>query len=320
MYRWRPTAAPFSARKTLLRRAQRALSFGILIASYFFEVPNLNAAAAAPHARLTQILFRSALILLVPGVLLVAFFAIHHARSHASAVGTAQVSSLQTNWQAGLDVSETVASGSRRIVFPYSVIPGGVRDAWELQAATAKDPVVAEHYSDFRIVRAHTLRLAVPTAMYVSYRRNNHVYWTRHRVTIPRGETLITDGENYARVRCGNRLSPTATLPVSLSEPPTEELENPVFVPPLLANLMPGDEFDFPLPNALVAPPALPDGPVTSSVPQVGFPPILPPGTTQPGATTGTPAPPVAAPEPSALKLLLSAAFLFAALWLVLRK
>ena len=39
--------------------------------------------------------------------------------------------------------------------------------------------------------------------MYVSYRRNNQVFWTRHQMLIPAGETLLSDGENFVRVRCG---------------------------------------------------------------------------------------------------------------------
>lgn len=290
----------------------------------------MNAPAPASTPRTHEVWLRSALILLVPGVLLVTFFAIRHARSRAAEpVNSSQVSSLQTNWQTAFDVSDSASPASRRAVFPYSVIPGGVRDAHELQSA-AKDPVVAEHYSDFRIVRAHTMRLDRPTLMYVSYRLNNHVYWTRNRMTIPAGETLISDGENYARVRCGNRLSPIAALPVSLSEPPTEKLETPDFIPPLLADLMPGEGFgSYPLPNSLSEPPTLPGGPVASTVPPVGFPPILPPGVTPPSGSTVTPPPiipppvvppPVAAPEPGASTLLVAAGLVFGALWLVLRK
>src|SRR5262249_37809398 len=191
--------------------------------------------------------------------------------------------SLQANWQAALEGTAPDRE-SRRAVFPYSVVPGGVRDAAELSDVAAKDRVVAEHYSDFRIARAHTLRLDRPALMYVSYRLNNRIYWTRHRMTIRAGETLIYDGENSARVRCGNRLSPVAALPVSVAEPPSERLENPDWVPPLLANLMPGEGFgDYPYPTNLPDFPGLPVGtPVASGTPPVGFPPILPPGITPP--------------------------------------
>ena len=265
--------------------------------------------------------FRAPLLLLVPAVLLITLFTLRHLQ-RAAAVTNVPVSSLQTNWQSAFDLSASASPESRRAVFPYSVIPGGVRDASELRSAAAKDPVVAEHYSDFRIARAHTIRLDHATAMFVSYRMNNHVYWTRNRMTIPAGETLISDGESYARVRCGNRLSPMAALPVSIAEPPAEKLETPDFIPPLLANLMPGEEFGaFPLPNTLSGPPApSPSGPIASGVPPVGFPPILPPGTIPPGGTIVTPPPPVATPEPDAFALLLSGAFLFGALWIFARK
>ena len=297
----------------------------------------MNAPAPAAKPYKNQFWFRAPLLLLVPTVLLVPFFAVRYLHRQAPLSLSAPVSSLQTNWQTAFDLSASASPASRRVVFPYSVIPGGVRDANELHSAAAKDPVVAEHYSDFRIARAHTIRLDRPTAMFVSYRMNNHVYWTRNRMTIPAGETLISDGESYARVRCGNRLSPIAALPVSISEPPAEKLDSPDFVPPLLANLMPGEEFGaFPYPANLPGFPALPSsGPIASGVSPVGFPPIIPPGVIPTGANTGLPtgpptgsptgpstgsSPPVATAEPGSLTLLLCGAFFFGALWAFLRK
>jgi hypothetical protein len=280
----------------------------------------LNAPAPAPKPYRNQFWFRAPLLLLVPAVLLVTFLKLHHSRPSDDFAPTAPVSSLQTNWQAAMDLSPASTTASRRAVFPYSVIPGGVRDAKELQSSASKDPLVAEHYSDFRIARAHTLRLDRPTLMYVSYRLNNRVYWTKNRMTIPAGETLISDGENYARVRCGNRLSPVAALPVSISEPPSEKLENPEFVPPLLAELPAHENFiiDPLLANVPGFAPLPGGGPIASSLPPVGFPPILGPGVTPPGPNTNPP-PPVNTPEPGSLGLFLCGAVFFG-VWAFLRK
>src|ERR1043166_5606099 len=255
--------------------------------SQYLRFTNLNAPAPAPTPYRNRFWFRAPLLLLVPAVLLVPFLALRHSHSRQAEVASAPGSLLETNWQSAIDVSASAPPASRRVVFPYSVVPGGVRDAKELSTAAAKDPVVAEHYSGFRVAGAHTLRLDRPTMMYVSYRLNNRVYWTRNRMTIPAGETLISDGENFARVRCGNRLSPVAALPVSLSEPSAEKLETPDFVPPLLADLSPREGFGI---DPLLAklPPFSPlpgSGPVASGVPPigvppVGFPPVLPPGVT----------------------------------------
>lgn len=278
-------------------------------------------AAPAPIPSRNQFWFRAPLVLLVPAVLLITFLAIRHSRSSDS-LAVSALESGQSNWQAAMDFSPAATSGSRRAVFPYSVIPGGVRDASELQSAAAKDPVVALHYSDFRINRARTLRLDRPTLMYVSYRLNNRVYWTHKRMTIPAGETLIFDGENYARVRCGNRLSPVAALPVSLSEPAAERLESPEWVPPLISDPWPQERVGgYPYAANLPSFPALPvSGPVALSSPPVGFPPILPPGVTSPGPNTNPPTPPVSTPEPGLLTLLFAGTLLFAAIWACLRK
>ena len=278
-------------------------------------------AAPAPIPSRNQFWFRAPLLLLVPTVLIVTLVAIRHSRPDDS-IAVSVPAPPETSWQAAMDFSPASTSASRRVVFPYSVIPGGVRDAGELQSASSKDPVVAEHYSDFRLTRAHTLRLDRPTLMYVSYRLNNRVYWTRRPVTIPAGETLISDGQNYARVRCGNRLSPVAAGPVSLSEPPAAKLENPEWLPPLIADPLPGEGFGgYPYPANLPGFPGLPtNGLVASNVPPVGFPPILPPGLTPLGPNTNPPPPSVATPEPGSLALLFAGTLLFGAIWAFFRK
>jgi hypothetical protein len=254
--------------------------------------------------------------LLVLSVLLVTLFAFRRFR-HSTAVPVV-ASPVVNSSPTTFDVN--APPDSRRTVFPYSVVPGGVRDAQELNAVIAKDSVVARHYSDFQLSKAHTIRLDRSTAMYVSYRLNDRVYWTRNRMLIPAGETLISDGKNLARVRCGNRLSMIAAKPVSLAEPPREKLETPAFIPPLLADLPPGDgsETLAALPAAMPPLPLFPPGPgiAPGSIPII-VPPLFPPGVPPsskssippPGSTV--PPPPVPAPEPASWQLLLAGTLLF---------
>jgi hypothetical protein len=267
-------------------------------------------------------------MLLVPAAVLFTFLTIKLLR-----YGAAEQAHIPVYWLAvssqgsgapnpNDELGLSAASQSRRPIFPYSIVPGGVRDARELQSAASRDPVVAKHYSDFRIAAARTVRLEKPLEMYVSYRRNNQVYWTRNRMLVPAGESLISDGENLARVRCGNRLSAIAARPVSTSEPSKEELNAPEFVPPLMAELLPGEGVDvFPgVPDGAI--PALPTGPNPGSkTPPAGlFPPLLPPGV--PPFIPNTPViPPVSAPEPGAFTFLLAgAAFLILFASLALRR
>jgi hypothetical protein len=110
-------------------------------------------------------------------------------------------------------------------VYPYSIIPGGVRSSQELEHAIQQDSLVAAHYSDFDVRVAHLVTLEKPERVYVSYRLENKIFWTRHMLVLHPGETLLTDGTHAARTRCGNRLSKRAHAQVSQFEPPPEAFD-----------------------------------------------------------------------------------------------
>lgn len=278
-------------------------------------------------SHLPRILARAAM-LLVPAALLFTFLTVkllhYGAAKQAHTPVYSQFEDSQDNGARNQNDALGLSASlqPRRPIFPYSIVPGGVRDARELQSAASHDPVVARHYSDFRIAAARTVRLERPLEMYVSYRRNNQVYWTKNRMLIPTGETLISDGENLARVRCANRLSAIAAKPVAVTDPTKEELNAPEFVPPLMAELLPGEGVDlFPgVPDGAI--PALSSGPNPGSkTPPPGlFPPLLPPGVAP--FIPNTPViPPVSTPEPGAFTFLFAgAAFVILLAGLALRR
>jgi len=49
-----------------------------------------------------------------------------------------------------------------RLVYPYSVVPGGVVSGNELKDVAAQDPVVAEHYAGFDYKRARVIEVSQP--------------------------------------------------------------------------------------------------------------------------------------------------------------
>lgn len=111
-----------------------------------------------------------------------------------------------------------------RFYYQYSVIPGGVQSADELREAVADDAVVADHYADFGLKHVNFVTLGRDQAFYVSYRLPTGVYWTSRPMLLHRGEKLVTDGFNLARVRCGNRLSEVPLAPISPIQPAPEEM------------------------------------------------------------------------------------------------
>ncbi|MBN9656896.1 MAG: PEP-CTERM sorting domain-containing protein [Acidobacteria bacterium] len=124
-----------------------------------------------------------------------------------------------------------------RLVFPYSVVPGGVQTPEEAVAAARLDPSVAAHYRGIDLNRAVVTKLNQPRLAYVSYRLKGRIYWTRKKLTIAAGERVITDGSNYIRSRCGNRLIEAPQSELSAQEPPESVLNTPEI--PVLALTMP---------------------------------------------------------------------------------
>ena len=115
-----------------------------------------------------------------------------------------------------------------KLIYPYSVVPGGVEDARELKWIAEHDPVVAAQYAGFDYDHARVVRLVLERTVYLSYRIGSHVYWTSHRVTLHKGERLITDGTKTARARCGNRVEEAPQVETSSAEPPAWKFDEPL--------------------------------------------------------------------------------------------
>jgi hypothetical protein len=122
---------------------------------------------------------------------------------------------------------EALHSLDGRAVYPYSVVPGGVKDANELKWVADHDPVVAAHYAGFDYQRARIVRLLVTHTAYVSYRIGNKIYWTHRLIRLKAGETLLTDGKITARTRCANRVEEVPQQATSASEPPPGKFDEP---------------------------------------------------------------------------------------------
>ena len=136
---------------------------------------------------------------------------------------------LKTSNRAKLAPPVLETPRSPRDVYPYSLVPGGVRDAKELRDVFEHDPVLASHYRDFDFRHARVIRLAEDKTVYVSYRIGGKIYWTTKRVSLRAGEMLITDGVITIRTRCGNQVSVSPRQEVSPNqEPNVAVLERPM--------------------------------------------------------------------------------------------
>jgi hypothetical protein len=223
-----------------------------------------------------------------------------------------------------------------RVLYPYSVIPGGVRNTAELRTAVAHDDTVAQHYAGFNLEDARVVPLREARALFVSYRVGNRIFWTKNRLNLPAGETVVTDGEHMARTRCGNRLSDVPIGPVLAKEPLPEAMEIPadgglLAAPESLSEL----PLAVPPTTAIVVPPQAPasiyipivppifPGSGTPSTPGIPSGPTPPPsGPPPPPPLSGPPPPPpppppISTPEPAGVLMLAAGC---GCVWLLRRK
>jgi hypothetical protein len=236
-------------------------------------------------------------VLLLESVLVSVVLPYNYGYAHRTSTGTnvsavSKLARTDTDWFAPTpELAKT-----DRILYPFSVIPGGVRNSAELRNAVAHDEVVAQHYSEFDLRAVRIARLTEARAVFVSYRVGGRIFWTKNRLNLPAGETVVTDGEHMARTRCGNRISEDPVGPVLNIEPSPE------------AMLIPADGG---LLDAVESSSGLPIGPpptTTIVVPQQPagsiFIPIVPPlfpiggMPSSPGIPTGPMPPPLVSPPP----------------------
>ena len=129
---------------------------------------------------------------------------------------------------AGHPASPAPASGAGRLVYSYSVVPGGVRTPQDLHEVSEHDRVVARHFAGFDYRKAKVVELDQAKLVYLSYRIRDKVFWTKKQIRLRKGEKLITDGKITARTRCANRVSVLPQNAVSPEEPLAEKFEEPI--------------------------------------------------------------------------------------------
>lgn len=205
------------------------------------------------------------------------------------------------------------------VIYPYSIVPGGIHSLAELRRAIQSDPVVAAQYARFNLAKFRIIKIRKTEYAYVSYRIGSDVFWTKKRLKLCKGETLITDGEEVFRTRCGNQVSQTAPVNVWTDEPAAAVLDTPASPPvpqnEVFAAVDPGivTSATDNVPGApLILSPPTPGESFVSPPPFVGFfTPFVPPlpgcgGRKDCLTRTKPPRPPAPAPENGTLLLLLT--------------
>jgi len=172
------------------------------------------------------------------------------------------------------------ATGPKKI-YKYSVIPGGAHSKDELSDAIARDGVVAAHYRGVSLGAVRAERVNDDRLVYVSYRIDDKTYWTKHKVLLKKGETILTDGVTQIRSRCGNCISLQPMAPTMDNEPEAAQLDAlapaadpvpmisqqrvPPSIAPAMVALLPNGTIGFPS-SGFVAGPTL-SVPISTGIP-----------------------------------------------------
>jgi len=109
--------------------------------------------------------------------------------------------------------------GALRPVYGHALVRGGIRSTAELLALINADPQLAEHYKGFDLSKAHIITLDHDVVAYVSYRFGKGIYWKTRPTIIRTGEEVVTDGANFIRAACGNRIAYAPGMPTNAAEP-----------------------------------------------------------------------------------------------------
>jgi hypothetical protein len=114
-----------------------------------------------------------------------------------------------------------VASAPKNVVYNYSVIPGGEGNVSDFCEEVQSDAA----FKGFNCNVAYETTLRSPIAVFMTFKKNGHIYWTKHLVSVKAGELIYTDGHRSFLARCGNEIGfalqePTMEIDESLLSQP----------------------------------------------------------------------------------------------------
>src|SRR5688572_17648479 len=93
----------------------------------------------------------------------------------------------------GLDLASLdVPVGVDRPIYRHSVVAGGVYTPDELRDVLVQDAIAATHYQGLNPSAIRTETVKQDRFVYVSYRNNDQIFWTRNKVKLSEGETVLT--------------------------------------------------------------------------------------------------------------------------------
>jgi PDZ domain len=112
-----------------------------------------------------------------------------------------------------------------------ALIPGGITSVEEFLQRVAEDPILNSFFGSCD-VEATIQPLPDDILVFMAFRRDQEIKWTRRPLLVHKGEYVLTFCGKTVLARCGNLISwtpmqPSEDVPPSLLEAPVEERPNP---------------------------------------------------------------------------------------------
>ena len=127
--------------------------------------------------------------------------------------------------QEPLKASETPPQATRRIRWNGVCSKYGASSVETFRASVKSDPLLARRFAGFQWASARVLVLEEPRAAHVTYRQAGRIGWTRKKLTLVAGETLVTDGKTTVRSYCCNEITDGPATPSELTDGPAAPAE-----------------------------------------------------------------------------------------------
>lgn len=100
-------------------------------------------------------------------------------------------------------------SEAHHLIYNYSLIPGGVANVDDFCEQIQNEPA----FAGFNCNTANEFKLHSDIRVFMTFKKNGVIYWTKAPVLVKAGERVYTDGQRSFLARCANEIRFVPQMP-----------------------------------------------------------------------------------------------------------